>query len=222
MVKFCMLVLSLSQTPLITYWICCYIVYFVWPLLYVTAMCDNYKWQSTYLCNDLIIWRYVACALLHYYVLCQSLLLLVPNTLNVYLHLMVQSLYSPSLVGSVIERGATTSSDRNGVPSLKSLTPNPTGFPLARHRSKSAFARSREARRKDSGTNACESDRVNDVPVVQKSGSLLSSASGPIEGKEVLRSKFHFLLYIHRHTNQSLIFLLNSSRKWWAEQCLGR
>ena len=152
-------------------------------------------------------------ALLHYYVLCQSLLLLVPNTLNVYLHLMVQSLYSPSLVGSVIERGATTSSDRNGVPSIKSLTPNPAGFPLAKHRSKSAFARSREARRKDSGTNARESDRVNDVPVVQKSGSLLSSASGPIEGKEVLRSKFHFLLYIHRHTNQSLIFLLNSSRK---------
>ncbi|OCB91062.1 hypothetical protein A7U60_g1699 [Sanghuangporus baumii] len=68
----------------------------------------------------------------------------------------------PSLVGSVVERSQSSSSSSRTVSS-----PSPSGFPVVQHRSKSAFARAREAKRDGA-------KRVREVPLVRASGSLLS------------------------------------------------
>ena len=72
----------------------------------------------------------------------------------------------PPLVGSVVERPPSSSSSRTA-PSLF-----PSGFPAVQHRSKSAFARAREAKR--NGTRESESKRGREVPTVRSSGDLLS------------------------------------------------
>ncbi|KAL5519729.1 hypothetical protein ACEPAG_1389 [Sanghuangporus baumii] len=68
----------------------------------------------------------------------------------------------PSLVGSVVERSPSSSSSSKTVSS-----PPSSGFPVVQHRSKSAFARAREAKRDGA-------KRVREVPLVRTSGSLLS------------------------------------------------
>ncbi|EJC98399.1 uncharacterized protein FOMMEDRAFT_114159 [Fomitiporia mediterranea MF3/22] len=85
----------------------------------------------------------------------------------------------PTLVGSIVERSSSSK------PSPKPVSaPSPLGFPPVQHRSKSAFARAREAGRNN---GALESDtrRNREVPIVQTSGSLLS-ASRESEDQDVL------------------------------------
>ncbi|KAF8073576.1 hypothetical protein FPV67DRAFT_1778211 [Lyophyllum atratum] len=64
---------------------------------------------------------------------------------------------SPALVGSVFERNPTAQS------APKTFTPARTGFPAVEHRSKSAFARSREGSRKAGPS------RLQDVPTIAPS-----------------------------------------------------
>ncbi|KAH8104956.1 hypothetical protein DFH11DRAFT_1645705 [Phellopilus nigrolimitatus] len=82
----------------------------------------------------------------------------------------------PSLVGSVVERPSSARPSFNVASSAPS-----TGFPSVQHRSKSAFARAREAKRSVPGTRDAEESRIRDVPIVQRSGTLLFGAQGAEE-----------------------------------------
>ncbi|KAI0251103.1 hypothetical protein BJV78DRAFT_509089 [Lactifluus subvellereus] len=66
------------------------------------------------------------------------------------------------LVGSIFERKPSSSASALSTPIA---TGSKTGFPTAQHRSKSAFARSREAQQQ----SAVVSSRVIEPPVVQPS-----------------------------------------------------
>ncbi|KAI5118017.1 hypothetical protein M0805_003454 [Coniferiporia weirii] len=74
-----------------------------------------------------------------------------------------------SLVGSVVERPGISRSPSKITPSASS-----TGFPTVHHRSKSAFARSRETRQ--NGKHDAEGSRRRNVPTIQRSGTLLSGS----------------------------------------------
>lgn len=123
-----------------------------------------------------------------------SVLLL--NTLNV--QLMVQPMHSPSLVGLVVERETNKRSDKNNFPSFKQSSSS-TGFPSAQHRSKSAFARLREAKRNELSADAhgiSKDEKITTVPVVQTSGSLRSVKSGENEEYDSLKGRLRPLVHI--------------------------
>ena len=80
----------------------------------------------------------------------------------------------PSLVGSIVERTPTSNPPLNPSPSF---SPAPSGFPTVQHRSKSAFARAREARR-NGPEKSGSAPKSNEVPTVRRSGRLLSESIG--------------------------------------------
>ncbi|EIW81547.1 hypothetical protein CONPUDRAFT_165657 [Coniophora puteana RWD-64-598 SS2] len=81
------------------------------------------------------------------------------------------------LIGSVLERNAQSSKTQ---PKSPAPSPTPNGFPAATHRSKSAFARAREARNAAAAADAAGgSTRPQDVPAVVPSASVASTSSAP-------------------------------------------
>ncbi|KLO09399.1 hypothetical protein SCHPADRAFT_893154 [Schizopora paradoxa] len=86
---------------------------------------------------------------------------------------------SPSLVGAVVERNAGSSSSRAFVGSA-----TPTGFPSVQHRSKSAFARSRDTNRRATGSvpvveRSAVNKGVEDVVVEKVQENLSGRSTGP-------------------------------------------
>ena len=88
------------------------------------------------------------------------------------------SFQTPSLIGSVVERQV------NSKPTISSKSPSSTGFPSVQHRSKSAFARAREAKR----NNGARSSSPQSVPIVKRASMPQSIEwRTEIAGKGVLK-----------------------------------
>lgn len=77
---------------------------------------------------------------------------------------------SGSLVGGIVERKSTP----GAAPTTPSAPSGSRGFPVAKHRSQSAFARSRQSKADASTTRS----RPTSVPVVQPTGTLVPHSNG--------------------------------------------
>lgn len=83
-----------------------------------------------------------------------------------------------SLIGSVVEREV----DPFKAPASSSRSPSSTGFPSVQHRSKSAFARAREAKRNNEQTGSSALSRKDAAPIVKRASTSQITEGRP-EGR---------------------------------------